>query len=284
VAVSTRRGVSRDEEQETDRLGKRDCPDLYRARSSGGGAMPNPNVITRIGRSDWPRPLTWPASLGRKPPHFVSGKAIPDSEHISLRPHDMTRIAHTKIGTRIVLQKTPGPCPGDRSRIPHARLGVRPAFINVLASRAPTWHALYIPRLDRSFTGRREEKTFTIHGESAAASEGRRYITMDKSMHVSQAAYVSAFEHIPYSAHGSAITHVASARVHTTPLACARGEHQYVSDIEVEKEKAASTRTLVSHPTWRGVGFIGLRTSFVQRGRRAGRVSRAVKNTIRAAS
>ena len=50
---------------------------------------------------------------------------------------------------------------------------------------------------------------------------------------------MSAFEHIPYSARGSAITHVARARVHTTPLACARGEHQYVSDIEVEKERAA---------------------------------------------
>ena len=64
---------------------------------------------------------------------------------------------------------------------------------------------------------------------------------MDKSMHVSQAVYVSAFEHIPYSTRGLAITHVASARVHTTPLACAWGEHQYVSDIEVEKEQAAST-------------------------------------------
>ena len=99
---------------------------------------------------------------------------------------------------------------------------------------------------------------------------------MDKSMPVLRAAYVSAFEHIPYSARGSAITYVASARVHTTPLACARGEHQYVSDIEVEKEQVSSTRTLVSCPTWRGVGFIGLRTRFVQCGRRAGRVSRAV--------
>ena len=80
------------------------------------------------------------------------------------------------------------------------------------------WAALYIPRLDRSFAGRRDEKTPTIRGESAAASEGRRYIIMDKSMHVSRAAYVSAFEHILYSA---------------------RGEHQYVSDIEVEKERAA---------------------------------------------
>jgi len=77
---------------------------------------------------------------------------------------------------------------------------------------------------------------------------------------------------------------VASARVHTTPLACARGEHKYVSDIEVKKEQAASTRTLVSCQTWRGVIFISLRTRFVQRGRRAGRVSHAVKNTIRAAS
>ena len=37
------------------------------------------------------------------------------------------------------------------------------------------------------------------------------------------------------------IMHVTSARVCMTPLACARGEHQYVSDIEVEKEQAAST-------------------------------------------
>ena len=88
---------------------------------------------------------------------------------------------------------------------------------------------------------------------------------------------MSAFEHIPYSACGSDITHVASTQVHTTPLACAQGEHQYVSDIEVEKEQAASTRTLVSRPTWCGVGFIGLRTRFVQCGRRAGCVSRAVK-------
>ena len=107
--------------------------------------------------------------------------------------------------------------------------------------RTPTWPTLYIPRLDRSFAGRRDEKTFTIRGESTAASEGRRCIAMDKSMHVSRAAYVSAFEHIPYSARGSAITHVASARVHTTLLACAQGEHQYVLDIEVEKEQAAST-------------------------------------------
>ena len=107
---------------------------------------------------------------------------------------------------------------------------------------------------------------------------------MDKSIHVSRAAYVSAFEHIPYSVCGSAIKHVASTRVHTTPLACARGKHQYASGIEVKKDQAASTRTLESCPTWRGVGFIGLRTRLVQHGRRAGRVSRAVKNTIRAAS
>ena len=50
---------------------------------------------------------------------------------------------------------------------------------------------------------------------------------------------MSAFEHILYNARGSAILHAVSARVRTTPLACARVEHQYVSDIEVEKERAA---------------------------------------------
>ena len=52
---------------------------------------------------------------------------------------------------------------------------------------------------------------------------------------------MSAFEHILYSTRGSAITHVASARVRTTQLACARGKHQYVSDIQVVKEQAATT-------------------------------------------
>ena len=55
-------------------------------------------------RSDWPQPHTWPTNFGQKPPHFVSGKAIPDSGNIPLRPHEMTLIAHTEIGTRIVLQ------------------------------------------------------------------------------------------------------------------------------------------------------------------------------------
>ena len=138
------------------------------------------------------------------------------------------------------MQKPPGRAlatgRGSRlpARAPHQRRSTRPL-------PAPTWPALYIPRLDRSFAGRRDEKTFTIRRESTAASEGRRYIAMDKSVHVSRAAYVSAFEHIPYSARGSAITHVASARVHTTPLAYARGEQQYVSVIEIEKEQAAST-------------------------------------------
>ena len=148
----------------------------------------------------------------------------------------------------------------------------------------PTRPALYIPRLDCSFAGRREEKTFTIRGESAAASERRRYIVMDKSMHVSRAAYVSAFEHILYSARGSAITHVVSARVHPILLACAWGEHQYVSNIWLKRNKPLQLRTLVSRPTWRGVVFIGLRTRFVQRGRHAGCASCVVKNTICAAS
>ena len=49
--------------------------------------MPNPNVITRIGHSNWPRPLSWPTSLGRKLPHFVSGKAISNGGNIVLRTH-----------------------------------------------------------------------------------------------------------------------------------------------------------------------------------------------------
>ena len=62
----------------------------------------------------------WPANFGRKPPHFISGKVISDSGNIPLRPHDMTQIAHTEIGMRIVLQKPPGRArvTGLRSRMP----------------------------------------------------------------------------------------------------------------------------------------------------------------------
>ena len=106
--------------------------------------------------------------------------------------------------------------------------------------RAPTWPVLYIPRLDCSFACRRDEKTFTIRGESAAASEGRRYIIMDKSMYVSRVVNVSAFEHIPYRARGSAITHVASARVRTTASVCV-GRTPICVKYLLEKEQAAST-------------------------------------------
>ena len=70
--------------------------------------MPNSNVIARIGCSDWPRPLTWSASLGRKPPHSVSGKAIPNSGNIVLRLHKTTWIVHTEIGTRITSKSSSG--------------------------------------------------------------------------------------------------------------------------------------------------------------------------------
>ena len=46
-------------------------------------------------------------------------------------------------------------------------------------------------------------------------------------------------KHILYSVRGSAMAHVVSAHVRPILLACARGEHQYVSEIQVEKERAA---------------------------------------------
>ena len=85
-----------------------------------------------------------------------------------------------------------------------------------------------IPLLGRSFTGRRDEKTFTIRGESASACEGRRYIVMEKYMHVSR------------SMRGSAMVHVVSARVCPILLACARGELLYVSDIEEIRYKVVN--------------------------------------------
>ena len=54
--------------------------------------------------------------------------------------------------------------------------------------------------------------------------------------------------------------------------------------LRLKRNKPLLLHTPASRPTWRGVTFIGLRTRFVQRGRRAGCVSCVVKNTIRAAS
>ena len=96
------------EKEKRERERRRDRSDLYRTCSAGRGATPKRSVITRIGSSDWPRPLTRPTNFGRKPHHLVSGKVISDSENLPLRPHNITRIAHTKIGARIVPQKPRG--------------------------------------------------------------------------------------------------------------------------------------------------------------------------------
>ena len=173
---------------------------------SGAPIGPNPSrgLLTLAGN----RTTSFPTRSSRQ-----RNYSAPTPRHDTNRPHQNWS-ANCPV-------KPPGPCPGDRSRVPHARSSVRPAPINAPALSTPTWPALYnIPLLDRSFAGRRDDKTFTIHGESAAASEGRRYIVMDKSMHVSR------------STRGSAMSHVVSVRVRPILLACARGEHRYASDIE----------------------------------------------------
>ena len=67
-------------------------------------------------------------------------------------------------------------------------------------------------------------------------SKADTYAARETYMDLSMAVYVSAFEHIQYSERGSAMRHVASTCVHTTPRACARGEHQHASGIEVNKK------------------------------------------------
>ena len=121
---------------------------------------------------------------------------------------------------------------------------------------------------------------FTILGESTAASEDRRYIAMDKSMHVSRVACVSAFETV------RAVRPVRTwpALTFTRLRERVRGANTNICQILRLKMNKPLLPALVSRPTWRGVGFIGLRTRFVQRGRRAGRASHAVKNTTRTAS
>ena len=86
------------------------------------------------------------------------------------------------------------------------------------------------------------------------------------------------------SMRGFAMAHVVSARIRPVLLACARGEHRYVSDIWLKRNKPLLPRTPASRPTWRGVAFIGLRMHFVQCERRAGCVSYVVNNTFRATS
>ena len=91
MVVSTRRGLGGDEEQETqtDRA-KGTAPTFIGPAARGEGPCriqtSSPESSAPIG----PDPSPWPTSLGRKPPHFVSGKAILGSGNIALRPQEMT--------------------------------------------------------------------------------------------------------------------------------------------------------------------------------------------------
>ena len=51
--------------------------DLYRPRGAGWPPTPKLGVITRIGRSDWPRPPVRPSRDGRKQQHYTSSKGTP---------------------------------------------------------------------------------------------------------------------------------------------------------------------------------------------------------------
>ena len=153
VAVSTR--ASREWERGGERERRRDRSDLYRTCRAGGGTTPkrtsSPESGAPIGPDPSLGPLTWAGSRLTLFPARSS-----QTGNIPLRPHDMTRIAHTEIGTRIVPQN-PRAAPGDRPRVPHADSGIRPAPINKPALCAPTRSALHnTPRPDRSFAGRRD--------------------------------------------------------------------------------------------------------------------------------
>ena len=76
-------------EEEGKRENERPCSDFYRPRGAGLGATPKRCVVTRIGRSDWPRPPARPGHDVRKSQHSTSGKVAPSRENVSLRPHDM---------------------------------------------------------------------------------------------------------------------------------------------------------------------------------------------------
>ena len=166
-----RRVVQRDEGEARER-GRGTAPTFTGLAARGGGhpeaKRHHLNRVLRLSPTPYVACELWPetATLRFRQGHFRQRKySAPTPRHDTNRPHRTWRANRPA--------KTPGPCLGDRPRVPHARSGVRPALINALALRAPTWPALYnIPQLDRSFAGRRDEKTFTIRGESAAACEG----------------------------------------------------------------------------------------------------------------
>ena len=199
--------------------------DLCRPRGAGWGATPNRCVVTRIWRSEYPRSPARPGRDGRKQQHSISGKMTPRQKNIPLRPHDMTRITHTELGAMNCLARTPGSCPSDRPRVPHACSGA-PASAgqracSVCAMR-PELHNMPPPYC--SLPGGRGKKTFAVCGKHArppARTEGmmlwRTHAQTVRCVHS------SAFKHIPFSVRRSTITHVASARVHPILLSCARG-------------------------------------------------------------
>ena len=65
------------------------APDHYSPCGAGRGATPKLGDVTRIWRSDWPRPPVRPGRDGRKQPHSTSGKVFPRHKDVLPRPHDM---------------------------------------------------------------------------------------------------------------------------------------------------------------------------------------------------
>ena len=127
--------------------------------------------------------------------------------------------------------KTPGPCPGDRSRVPHACSGVRPASINALAPRVPTWPALYIPgSIAASLALETRRRSPSVENPLLPArAEGTSPWINPCTFHERRTCLPSSTFH---TVHAVRPLRTWPSLVFTRLRQRVRGEHRYVSDIE----------------------------------------------------
>jgi len=147
VAVSTRQGESGREAEKEKEKGGRTTPNFIGPAAQGegpcrietsspesGGLAPTPHMAQQL----WPET----ASLS-----FWKGHPR-QREYSAPTPRDDMNRPHRKWHANRPA-KAPGPGPGNRPRVPHARSGARPAPINAPAPRANVARTVHSPARSR---------------------------------------------------------------------------------------------------------------------------------------
>jgi len=145
----------------------------------------------------------------------------------------MTLIAHTKIGARIVPQKPPGHAlvTSRGSRMP-ARASDQRQSTCPLRARQCGPHCTTLPcSIAASLAVETRSHSPSVGNPLLPARAEATLLWINPCMFHERRTCLPSSTF--YSAQGSAITHVASA--HATLLMCARGEHQYVSNIWLKR-------------------------------------------------